>query len=533
MKKKLRRAGQITGLVLRIAVAAALISVIVINYDRLTGLDVRGMLAAESSALAAMGIVFGIYAVKSAVFVIPAMVIYTAVGVAFKTWQAILINAGGIFLEVILTWCLGRILGGKTVEKLLRRSAKGSKILDKSNSTKYPVFFGIRALPVFPIDFVSLFMGTTSMPFPAYLALSFFGILPRVILFTALGDRIYEWIPMKMAVPLVLALVCVAMVVWIIRYILRMKHGRPWHYESLNEVPRHIIMDTDMGPDCDDAGALAVLIKLLKDRGLTLDGVVNCTANPRSNGVIKAILAFCGSEGTRVGQTDRKDLLPDNSAYAGPVAEKYLGPEPDLTAEKAEDMYVDLLARAENDSVIIVSTGMLNNISALVDRYPVLLKDKVHCLVAMAGAFPEGREYNVYTDAAAAQNVFARFPAPIVCSGFEVGKDIRTGYKTAPKNAAENPIYDCYRLHTAGSAIAGDCTRESWDLTAVQFAVEGESDCYRLSHRMAITVDGQGKNTVKPDGHGDRFYLKLKKKPGEIGRRLDALLHSFDGQSEQ
>lgn len=526
MKKKSRRIWQYVGLALRILAATALISAIIINYDKLTGINVRELLDAEASKTAAAGVVLGVYAFKSAVFVIPAMVIYTAVGVVFEPWQAVLINAAGIFIEVILTWCLGRILGGKTVEKLLRRSAKGQKILAKSNTTKYPVFFGIRALPVFPIDFVSLFMGTTSMKFPAYLALSFFGILPRVVMFTLLGDRIYAWIPIKVAVPMVVGLVIIALIVWIIRYCIRMKRGKPWHYESLDETPRHIILDTDMGPDCDDAGALAVLIKMLKDRSLTLDGVVNCTSNPYANGVIKSVLKFCGSEGTPVGQTDRKGFLTDDSVYSEAVSKKYLGEHADLSVPHADTLYHALLDSAEDDSVILVSVGMLNNVSDLIDKYPRLVKEKVHCLVAMAGEFPEGREYNVYLDAKAAQNVFEHFPAPIICSGFEIGKGIKTGFKSVPKNKKKNPIYDCYSLYTG--AKEEKCTRESWDLTAVQFAVEGEGDCYRLSHRVAVTVDDNGKNTVKADAFSDRFYLKLKKKPADIEKKLNELLRSYD-----
>ena len=31
-------------------------------------------------------------------------------------------------------------------------------------------------------------------------------------------------------------------------------------FESLKQKPRGVILDTDIGPDCDDVGALAVLI---------------------------------------------------------------------------------------------------------------------------------------------------------------------------------------------------------------------------------------------------------------------------------
>ena len=125
-------------------------------------------------------------------FVIPASIVYTAVGVAFDVWIAIAINAAGILIEVCATWLLGRILGGDNVEKLIARSKKGQKILKIKDKKKYSAIFGIRAVPVFPIDFVSLFFGASNMGYLRYILISFFGVMPRIILITLLGDKIYD-----------------------------------------------------------------------------------------------------------------------------------------------------------------------------------------------------------------------------------------------------------------------------------------------------------------------------------------------------
>lgn len=530
MKEKARKARQSLGLAARVILAAVIITVIIWKYNYLVNLDVRTLITDDASLWAAGGTVLGVYFLKAVVFVVPAMLIYTSVGLIFKTWQAIVINAVGLLIEIIVTWALGRFLGGDYVTKKLSKSEKGKKLL-KLDTTKYLVIFGVRALPVFPFDFASLFLGASNMPFLPYLLLSFFGILPRMILFTIIGDKIYDYIPMKYIIPAILAVVGIAMAVWIIRYIVKIKRSEGFKYVPVTESRRDIILDTDIGPDCDDAGALAVMIALLKEAELKPAGVVNCTSNPFSNGVIHSILAFTGSFSTPVAQTDRADFLADNSVYAKAVSEKFMGPGGGLTALNAVEFYTDFLSKANDDSVVLVTIGMLNNISDLLDSQPELVRKKVHALIAMAGEFPGGgREYNIHMDAAAAKNVFDNFPAPIICSGYEIGKKIITGYPKAPANADDNPVYECYRLYT--SAGKKGAVRESWDLTTVQFAVEGCTDLYTVSEPVRITVGDDGTAAVVADKTSNRYYLKLRAKPNKVRDRLNAVLDGFSGGAQ-
>ena len=45
----------------------------------------------------------------------------------------------------------------------------------------------------------------------------------------------------------------------------------------------------------------------------------------------------------------------------------------------------------------------------------------------MAGHFPEGREFNIHKDAAAAKKALDNWPTPVIFSGFEIGEKIKTG----------------------------------------------------------------------------------------------------------
>ena len=53
-----------------------------------------------------------------------------------------------------------------------------------------------------------------------------------------------------------------------------------------------IILDTDMGPDCDDAGALALLHKLEKLGEAEILAVMHCTSSIWGPGCIDAINTY-------------------------------------------------------------------------------------------------------------------------------------------------------------------------------------------------------------------------------------------------
>ena len=218
-----RKTKQNLSAVLKAAVALLIFAVAVINYDKLKNINVRAIVEASSSAAAAVCAILGVYLVKSVLFVVPASLIYIAVGMAFSPWQAILINFAGIILEVIVAYLLGLFLGGEYVNNLLKKSKVGQKILDMQFNNRFLVLLGIRFLPVFPIDFVSLFWGASKCNFFRYFAASVLGIMPRVILFTVLGDGIYDYIPIHLIVKGVIIAIPIGVVVFLIRHFIKGK----------------------------------------------------------------------------------------------------------------------------------------------------------------------------------------------------------------------------------------------------------------------------------------------------------------------
>jgi len=226
MKKLTEKQIEVLLIALRIAIAAILFGTAVMNYDRLTHLDVRSVVSAASSIAVAVAAVIGIYLIKSVLFVIPASIIYIYVGMAFSTPAALIINLAGIVLEVTLTFWLGRFLGGDYVEKKVRGKKWGEKLLNVKQKNKLSFLFVVRLLPAFPIDFVSLFLGASGFGFLPYFLMSVIGIMPRVVLFTILGDGIYNYIPMKLLVIVAISSIPAALIVSLIIHFKKRRTGK-------------------------------------------------------------------------------------------------------------------------------------------------------------------------------------------------------------------------------------------------------------------------------------------------------------------
>lgn len=202
----------------RVCVALVILILIIINYDRLTHIDMRALVELAPNFASAVLMLLGVYFVKSVLFVIPASLIYVSIGMAFNWPTACLINMAGILLEVCTTYLLGRFLGGNRVEQLLRKKKGGEKLLNLDLQDKPGFIFLVRFVPAFPIDFTSLFFGafTQLRRFPLYVLMSLLGLAPRVIAFTILGDKIYDLIPMRFVITTCIIAIPIGIVVYLI-----------------------------------------------------------------------------------------------------------------------------------------------------------------------------------------------------------------------------------------------------------------------------------------------------------------------------
>ncbi|MBQ2760003.1 MAG: TVP38/TMEM64 family protein [Clostridia bacterium] len=202
MKKK-----DIFLIILRCVVALTLFAVAIIYYDELSTLDVTQISQITDKLSLTIIIILAVYLIKALVFVVPASIVYVAVGAMMNPVLAVAVNLFGIFIEVSVTYLLGRFLGKDAVYKLLSKKETGRKILEKNIQGKASVLLSIRAIPAFPIDFISLFYGASGCSYLKYALLSVAGISWRVILFTVLGSAIFDWIPLDKII--LIAICCI------------------------------------------------------------------------------------------------------------------------------------------------------------------------------------------------------------------------------------------------------------------------------------------------------------------------------------
>lgn len=211
---------EIVKLLIKILLILSIMSVAIIYYDELSNIDIRALISSASSPFVAYLTVLAVYAVKGAVFVIPASLIYISVGMAFQPLTAIIVNLLGIAIEVSVSYFIGRFLGGDYVSNLLEKNKGGKKLLELKEKNKQSSIFIVRFLPVFPIDFTSLFFGSMGFSFFKYVFFSVLGIAPRVILFTVLGDTIYDYIPTAFIIKAIIFAIPVAVIAAVIKWMI-------------------------------------------------------------------------------------------------------------------------------------------------------------------------------------------------------------------------------------------------------------------------------------------------------------------------
>ena len=284
-----------------------------------------------------------------------------------------------------------------------------------------------------------------------------------------------------------------------------------------------LFLDTDFGPDCDDAGALQLIHFLCDAEEAELIGVTHCTGNPYGLPAISALNRFNGRE-VPLGTT-KKDFLSGNQQYNRPVSEKFSHEFEDGRPQKeALQVFREVMEQQEDNSVTVCSIGPLNNLAEFLedDACRRLIEKKVVRLVSMAGNFTPGAgsEWNVEMDVPAARKVIREWPGEIILCPWECGADVLTGmvYRSREK---EHPAACAYYHWTKGGM-----ERPSWDLLAVLYAVRPESGLMKQSAWGRIKVDEKGVSAFREEAGGKHAYTINSRPAAEISAVLEQMLGS-------
>jgi inosine-uridine nucleoside N-ribohydrolase len=299
--------------------------------------------------------------------------------------------------------------------------------------------------------------------------------------------------------------------------------------------PVSIIFDTDIAPDYDDVGAMALLHAFADKGEAKILATISSNAFETTAPTLSVLNTYFNRPGIPVGIT--KTPLPNKNCsqqWAEAIVSKY--PHALQSNDEAIDavkLYRKILSSQPDTSVTIVSVGFFTNLAGLLnstaDEYSkldgiTLIRKKVKQMVSMAARIDKdgksGYEFNVMVDPGASQKVFADWPTPVTISGFEIGEKILTGIRLINNKTIENsPVKDAFRI--ALSYDSNKVGRNSWDETAVLVAVRGIEPWFGY-RKLNFEIKDDGKDVLIP---GEKFtYLTFKQTPEEIAEMIENLM---------
>lgn len=306
-------------------------------------------------------------------------------------------------------------------------------------------------------------------------------------------------------------------------------------FRPLKQTQKTVLLDTDIGPDCDDVGAIAVLAHFAKRYDVPVAAIINCASNSYGTSCAEVLASYCGLNVPMFGENKKSGLLDDAVChrYNQPITEQFGEAKP---YKDAVETYRKTLAALPSKGAVIITIGPLTTFVQLMnsraDEYSPLdgislIKEKVDAVVSMAAKYPEGREFNLYCDAVAAKRFFDDCPVPIILSDFDIGIGMMSGFAPTEHPPKTNPVYTAYCLHS-GNGVPGQAAfNNSFDLTAVHFAFEGESEWFGLAERERMEIDENGGNRCVPDANGKCCRMTLRKSKEAFGSYFSEILASY------
>ena len=306
-------------------------------------------------------------------------------------------------------------------------------------------------------------------------------------------------------------------------------------------IKKILFIDTDIGGDCDDAGALA-LANIIKNKGvIDIAGMTYTTSSNYGPACIDAINRYYNNETIQIGATSRENY---NNQIVSPFLEDIATNYPNsykdrLKVKDSVKLIREVLSKAQDNSITFVCIGQLDNVSDLLDssadEYSLLdgislVKKKVKEFVIMGGLFRKNKndkiyfcgslyqnEYNIVTDIKSARNFIKKVPTKVIFSDFLVGNQIYTAKSLLDEANFNNPVTKAYYLFQ-------NKPRESWDLLAMWYAMFGIDDIFSISEEGTVSISKDGETTIDYTKKNNHFILRLNNNKKYIEDKIDRVL---------
>jgi inosine-uridine nucleoside N-ribohydrolase len=313
--------------------------------------------------------------------------------------------------------------------------------------------------------------------------------------------------------------------------------------------PVPFILDTDLGPDCDDAGAAAVLNALAIRGEAKILGAVCNTTSKWCAPALQAIFVWYHRDDVPVGTLKGPGNPGGSAEWYGESFNRYIAersPNRLHSGKNAPDavaVYRRALASQPDGSVVIASVGNTTNLRDLLRskadaNSPLnsleLVRRKVKLLSVMGGTFPVGppKDPNLYGDLPASQELLEKWPTPIMFSGIEIGKDLMTGDGLSDATPPSNPVRIAYEHWDAHFWPIWDPKyhpgrikpHSTYDQTAVLYGVRGLAGYWNASDPGTVTIGNDGATRWTAAPNGNRRYLIEKMSRKELAAIIEDLM---------
>jgi len=279
---------------------------------------------------------------------------------------------------------------------------------------------------------------------------------------------------------------------------------------------KKIFIDTDMGSDCDDVAAVAILAHFHKLGKINLLGVSHTSATPRTVEYLDMVCRFYGYKTKNLAAANKEWGIGEfREGFFDDVLDGFTYSKSSLGLNAVQLMRKQLSTVKD---ATILCIGPLNNMSRFLNSSPdeisplsgeEILAQNVKEVVVMGGIFNNKRyefygetfdvEYNIKSDTCSSKNFIENCPAKITFVEFELGYNVKTFADTVA-SAVETPIKRAYKLFNSDS-------RESWDVVAALYCLFGENGYYRASMDGECVVENNGKTNFYEKIGGRHRYL--------------------------
>lgn len=300
-----------------------------------------------------------------------------------------------------------------------------------------------------------------------------------------------------------------------------------------NNSPRKVILDTDMGVDCDDAVALALLLNKHIAGEIDLVCVTASSTREGATGTIKAICNYYGVK-LEIGAMAVPALKCDMLNNYGKAVKDFYHTE-DETQDAVQLLRKTLAGMAEKCTLILI--GPVSNMERLLKSEPdefsplggeQLVRETVAEIYSMGGCFEQNcatygmeftPEWNIVQDIPAAQYFVAHCPVRVTFVPWEAGASVMT-----VMGQGDNPVWYSMLQYAISEKYPYEPTYErmSWDPVTCLCATEGCEEYYDYSEAGTVSVDDQGRTIFREEKDGKFRILLLKDGYQRIADKINA-----------